>query len=163
MLRQKSAFLVMVLSVVGLVLYVTLFSEILSAMETIRTYTNIATFTALLTVVEIAPVVLLLAGVFGASFGYYKGFKGAGGQDPSGILRMVLGVILIILFVTLFYTIVGAFYTLYGADNASEYTAFQTVVQIAPTVLFLGGIFAGGATAVSGARSFRRRRHSRLR
>lgn len=161
-MRQKSSFLMMTLSVVGLVLYVTLFSNILSALETIRIYTNISTFTALETVVEIAPVVLLLAGVFTASFAYYKGFKGAGSQDATGILRMVLGVILIILFVTLFYTIVTAFYTLYGADNAAEYTAFQTVVQIAPTVLFLSGIFAGGATATSGARAFRKRRHSRL-
>jgi len=161
-MQNKGAFLTMVLSVVGLVLYVTLFSTILSALEAVRVYANISTFIALKTVVEIAPVVLLLGGVFGASFGFYKGYAGAGAQDASGLMRMVLGVILIILFVTLFSTILTSFYTLYGADNASEYTAFQTVVTIAPTVLFLGGIFAGGATAVSGARSWRRRRSRRL-
>jgi len=152
----------MVLAVVGMVLYVTLFSSILTALEAIRSYANLATFTALETVVEIAPVVLLLAGVFAAGFAYYKGYQGSAAQDASGIMRMVLGIIMIILFVTLFSTILAAFYTLYGSTNASEYTAFQTVTQIAPVVLFLSGIFAGGATTVSGGRALRRRRASRL-
>ena len=162
-MKGKSSFLMMTLSVVSIVLFVTLFDTVLAGFETVRTHTNIATFTALSTVVEIAPVVLLLAGVFAASFAYYKGYKGANAQDSSGVMRMVLGVILIILFITLFATIITAFYALYGADNASEYTAFQTVVQIAPTVLFLGGIFAGGMTTVSGARSYGGRRRSALR
>ena len=161
-MKGKSSFMTMALAVIGLVLYVTLFSSILSALETVRTYAQISTFIALKTVVEIAPTVLLLGGVFGVTFAYYKGATGAGAQDASGLLRMVFGVIMIILFVTLFSTILSSFYTLYGADNASEYIAFQTVVTIAPTVLFLGGIFAGGSTAVSGARSWRRRRSRRL-
>ena len=74
---------------------------------------------------------------------------------------MVFGIVQIILFVSLFLTILTGFYTLYGTANASEYTAFTTVVASAPTVLFLAGIFGGTATAVSGARS-RRSRGSRL-
>lgn len=161
-MKGKGSFIVMALSVVGLVVYVTLFSSILSALETIRTYANISTFTALETVVEIAPTVLLLMGVFGASFGFYKGYKGASTSDASGLIRMVFGVIMIILFVTLFYTILTSFYTLYGADNAAEYIAFQTVVQIAPTVLFLMGIFGGGATAVSGAKAWKKQKSRKL-
>lgn len=168
-MKGKSSFLTMTLAVVGVVLYVTLFSSIMSAMDDIREHANIATFTALLTVIKIAPVVLLLSGVFAASFAYYKGYKGAGAQDASGIMRMVLGIIMIILFVTLFSTIMTAFYTLYlgGATanatfSPAEYTAFQTVVQIAPVILFLGGIFAGGVTTASGARAWRSRRRARL-
>lgn len=161
MLKGKSSFIVMTMAVVGVVLYVTMFSNVLSALETIRVYANISTFTALSTVVEIAPTVLLIGGVFAASFGYYRGYQGASAQDSAGVLRMVFGIVQIILFVSLFYTILTSFYTLYGADNASEYTAFQTVVQIAPTVIFLGGIFGGVATAVSGVRA-RRRSRSRL-
>ena len=117
-------------------------------------------FTALETVIDIAPVVLLLAGIFGASFAYYKGYQGAQAQDASGIMRMVLGVILIILFVTLFGTIMTAMQALAVAVNDSGYTALTTVVAIAPVVLFLGGIFAGTATGVSGAKAFRRRRRA---
>jgi len=160
-LKGKSSFITMTFAVVGIVLFVSMFASIMTALETIRTYANIATFTALLTIVQIAPVVLLIGGIFAATFGYYKGYQGAASQDASGVLRMVFGIVQIILFVSLFLTILTGFYTLYGTANASEYTAFTTVVAIAPTVLFLAGIFGGTATAVSGARS-RRRRGSRL-
>jgi len=157
---MRGGFLAMVVSVLGVVLYVTMFSTVLTAFETLRTHANIATFVALETVVEIAPTVLLLAGIFAAGFGYYKGYKSSAqaGSDTSGLMRMVLGILVIILFVTLFSTIVTAMYTLHSADNADQYTAFQTVVTIAPTVLFLAGIFAGGATAAGGYRARRRRR-----
>ena len=161
-IKSKSSFLVMTFSVVGVVLYVAMFSNILSGLEVIRTYTNIATFTALETVVDISATVLLIGGVFAASFGYYKGYKGASAQDSGGVLRMVFGIVQIILFVSLFYTILTGFYTLYSADNASEYTAFQTVVAIGPTVLFLAGIFGGVQTSVSGIRARRGRRRAML-
>ena len=161
-MKDKSSFITMTFAVVGVVLYVAMFANILSALETIRIYANISTFTALETIVEIAPTVLLIGGVFAASFGYYKGYKGASAQDASGVLRMVFGIVQIILFVSLFYTILTGFYTLYGAANASEYTAFTTVVAIGPTVLFLAGIFGGVATTVSGVRTRRRGRRAML-
>ena len=160
-MKGKSSFIVMTFAVVGIVLYVSMFASIMTALVAILEYANLATFTALETIVKIAPVVLLIGGVFAASFGYYKGYKGATAQDSSGVLRMVFGIVQIILFVSLFYTILTGFYTLYGTANASEYTAFTTVVAIGPTVLFLGGIFGGVATTVSGVRA-RRRRGSRL-
>jgi len=160
----------MTFAVVGVVLYVSMFANIMTAMEVIRGYANISTFTALETIVKIAPTVLLIGGVFAASFGYYQGYKGASAQDASGVLRMVFGIVQIILFVSLFYTILISFYTLYlgGATaNASfspaEYTAFTTVTAIAPTVLFLAGIFGGVATAVSGVKTRRRRSRAMLR
>ena len=155
----RGGFLQMVLGVLGIVLYVTIFSSILTATEAIRAYANLSTFTALETVVEIAPTVLLLAGIFAGGFAYYKGYKMSGGEgsDPGGLMRMVLGVLVIILFVTLFSTILSSMYTLYSTTNASEYTAFQTVCQITPTILFLTGIFAGTMTAVSGYKARKRR------
>lgn len=143
-----------------------MFDNIMVAMEVLRTYSNISTFTALETIIKIAPTVLLIGGIFAASFGYYKGYKGAQAQDASGVLRMVFGIVQIILFVSLFYTILTSFYTLYigGATaNASfvpaNYTAFKTVTAIAPTVLFLAGIFGGATTAVGGARARKGRKH----
>ena len=152
----------MTLSVVGLVLWVTLYSSIITAIDTLAALAYLDNFTALETVIDIAPVVLLLGGIFSLSFAYYKGYQGAQAQDASGIMRMVLGVILIILFVTLFATIMTAMQALAVAVNTSGYTALTTVVSIAPVVLFLGGIFAGAATGVSGVKAYRRRRRSSL-
>ena len=161
-IKGKSSFITMIFSVVAVVLWVALFESVLAGLAAILNYANIATFTVLETVVEISATVLLISGMFAAGFGYYKGAKGAAAQDASGILRMVFGIILIILFVTLFLTILASFYTLYSHANASAFTAFTTVVAIAPAVLFLGGLFGGATTAVSGARSFKRRKSSRL-
>ena len=168
-MKNKSSFIVMTFAVIGIVLYMSLFVNVMVAVETIREYTHITTFTALATIVGIAPTVLLIGGIFAASFGYYKGYKGASAQDASSVLRMVFGVVQIILFVTLFATILDSFYALNigGATaNASfspaEYTAFQTVTQIAPAILFLAGIFSGVATGASGVRARSRRRSAML-
>jgi len=161
MFKNKGGFLTMILSVLGVVLYVAMFSSVLTALVAILTYANLSTFIALSTVVRIAPTVLILGGVGLAAFSYAKGNKAAAGSDPGGLMRMVLGVLVIILFATLFSTILSSFYTLYTATNASDFIAFQTVVSILPTILFLGGIFAGGATAVSGYRARRKRSRNR--
>ncbi len=152
----------MVLSVLGVVLYVTLFKSVLDGAYAVYSYTYISTFTALQTVVQIAPTVLLLGGIFAAGFGYWKGLQSAGTHDPSGLMRMVLGVLVIVLFLSMFSTILSAMYTLYSSGNASYFTAFTTVVAIAPTILFLAGIFAGGATVASGIRSRKSRKALRF-
>src|SRR3972149_430944 len=105
MFKNKGGFLTMILSVLGIVLYVAMFDSVLTALVAILTYANLSTFIALSTVVRIAPTVLLLGGVGLAAFGYMKGNKTAAGADPGGLMRMVLGVLVIILFATLFATI----------------------------------------------------------
>ncbi len=165
-MKNKGAggFLAMILSVLGVVLYCSMFASVLTAFESIRTYANISTFTALSTVVTIAPTVLLLVGLLGAGFAFYKGYSSvsAGNSDPGGLLRMVLGILIIILFVTLFSTILSSMYTLYSNASAGNYTAFTTVVAITPTILFLSGIFAGGMTSYSGYKARRGRKALRL-
>jgi len=156
----KGGFLAMVLSVLGVVLYTTMFSTVMTALGALH-FDAGTDFIAFRTVVGISPTVLFLGGIFGAAFAYWRGYKGVagGGSDPGGLMRMVLGVLVIILFVTLFATIITAMSTLYTAysDN-TDWVAFGTVLSISPTVLFLGGIFAGGSTAVGGYRARRRRR-----
>jgi len=155
---MKSGFMPMILSVLGVVLFTTMFATVMTSLSTLSATSGISNFTALSTVIGIAPTVLFLAGVFGAGLVYYRGFKASATGDPGGMMRMVLGVLVVILFITLFATIVTSVTTIYDlyASNTS-WIAFGTVMSIAPTVLFLGGIFAGSATAISGykARSSR--------
>ncbi len=161
MLKGKGGFLAMVLSVLGVVLYTTLFSTILTAFTTLAANAHISTFVAFETIIKIAPTVLMLAGLLAAGLIYWKGYGklSSGGGDTSGILRMVLGALMVILFVTLFDTILTSFYTLWLADNTAKYfIAFQTICTILPTILFLAGVFAGVATGVGGYKARRSRR-----
>lgn len=162
-MRMKAGtggFLTMVFAVLGAVLFITMFSNILTAMEPLIDYANLSTFTALSIGLKIAPTVLLLAGTVGAAALYTVGYKNVskGAADAGGMIRIVFGILIIILFVTLFYTILTSMYTLYGHANASYYIAFTTVVAILPVIMFLMGIFGGVATAVGGYRARRRRR-----
>ncbi len=152
--KGTGAFLQMVLSVLGIVLWVTMFSSIMTAFNNIYSgATSLTNFIAFGTVLSIAPSILFIAGVFGGAFLYYKGYKKAIGSGVNSLLIMVLGALEIILFVTLFTTIITAMSTLDSTTNLTNYIAMQTVVRISPTILFLGGIFAGGMTAVGGWRS----------
>ena len=54
----KGGFLVMILSVLGVVLFVTMFSTVMTAFDTLLNHVSIGTFTAMETVVQIAPTVL---------------------------------------------------------------------------------------------------------
>lgn len=154
-MRSKGGFVAMVMAAVGIVLFITLFENIMTAFDDLLLVVGIGDFIAFEIVVLIAPTVLLLAGVFGAGFAYYRGYKSisAGSADAGGLLRMVMGVLVIILFVTLFETIATAFADLYALYAGSDYIAFDTCLTIAPTILFLGGIFAGVATSVGGFRA----------
>jgi hypothetical protein len=155
MMGKNSGFLMMILSVLGVVLYVTMFSNILDAFDTLGDFATISSYIAMSTVVSIAPTVLFLAGVLGAGAIYVVGYKKAASAGTNGLLLMVMGALEIILFVTLFSTIMTAMEVLRTTSSvvANDYIAFGTVVTIAPTVLFLAGIFAGAATAVAGYKS----------
>lgn len=157
MIGKNSGFFTMILSVLGLVLYVTMFSNILTAFDTLGDTANLSSYIAMGTVISIAPTVLFLAGIFGAGTAYAIGYKKAQSQGTNGLLLMVMGALEIILFVTLFSTIMTAMETLRTTASvvAGDYIAFGTVVTIAPTVLFLAGIFAGTATAVGGYKAWK--------
>ena len=146
-----SGILMMVFSTLGVVLYCTMFSTVMTAIVALLAVAGIGSFIAFSTIVGIAPTVLVLGGIMAAGVVYYKGYKQSATNDPSGIMRMVVGVLELILFITLFATIAGSFVTLYTAYGSNTtFIAFGTVLTILPTILFLLGVFASVATSYSG-------------
>lgn len=108
-------FMQMVYSILGLVLFTSMFSSIMTALAALYSATGASSFIAFTTVIGITPVILLLGGSAAAGFFYYKGYKGvsSGGTDPSGLLRLVLGILQVILFATLYSTVLSSFYSTY--------------------------------------------------
>ena len=159
-MKKYGGVLVTVMSLLGLVLFTSLFATIMTAMNVMRYTSALTNYTAFDTILGIAPVILWLGGLFGTGFAFYKGQSMAAGQDAAGFLRMVMGIVTLVLFITLFSTVVTGIGTVYDGTNASNYTAFQTVVGISPTILFLAGVFASVSTAAGGLRARRRYRSS---
>lgn len=159
---KGGGFLMMVLSILGVVLYVTLFSNILTGFVSLESVTNAASYTAYSTVVKIAPTILFLVGIFGAGLLYYKGYKTASNSGVNGMMMVVFGALELILFTALFVTIMSAMETLRTNANVGDFTALSTVIQIAPAVLLLGGLFAGGMSVVSGAKKIKKGRKSSM-
>lgn len=159
---KDSGFLKMVISTLVIVLWVTLFSSILSGFETLRVWPTIASYPLFLIIVRIVPTVLFLVVIFGGAAIYTVGYKQAVAQGINGLILAVSGALEIILFVTLFATIMTGFDAIMTFGNLSQYIALSTVIALTPAVLFLLGIFGGGATAVGGARQFAKQRKGGL-
>lgn len=159
---KYSGVMVVVMALLGMILFVSMFSTIMSAINNLRYgATSLTNFIAFDTILSIAPSILWLGGLLGAGFAYYKGYSIVSGKDSSGFMRMVMGVLTLVLFVTMFLTVLSNVNTVYGSTNASNYVAFTTIVGITPTILFLAGIFASVSSGIQGYRQSRRRRGAR--
>jgi len=160
-MKNKGGFVGMVSAILGVVLVTSMFATVMTQLGNVYGHASASSFIAFTTVVGIAPTVLILATVLGGGLAYGLGLRqvGKSGSDPSGLMRMVMGVLAIILFAALFSTILTNFGTLYTSYSSNtDWIAFGTVISILPTILFLGGIFAGGATVYSGYKARRGRR-----
>ncbi len=150
---KNSGFFMMVIAILSMVLYVTLFNNILTGFVSLLSVTNAASYIAYSTVVQIGPTILFLGGIFGMGMLYYKGYQKATGAGVNGLFLIVLGALEIILFVTLFTTIMSAMETIRTNASIDSFIALSTVVQIAPVILLLGGLFAGAMTVTAGVRA----------
>ena len=163
--KNKGGMLAMVFSILGVVLVASMFDTILTTLGTLRATSGASDFLVFTTVVGISPTILLLVMLGGGAYGFYKGyssFAGSGG-DASGLVRIVIGALMIIVFVSMFSTVITSMHLVWAnagnngtVDNTSVWIALRTVSSIMPTVLFLGGIFAGVATTVGGIRARKR-------
>jgi len=158
--KSKGGFITMVMSAVAIVLFVTLFQNVMDALDNLLLVAGIGDFKAFEIIIIIAPTVLMLSGVIGSGIGYYKGYSSVSksGGDTAGLIRMVMGLLVIVLFITLFETIATAFVDMLALYAGGDYIAFETILTIIPTLLFIGGIFAGVATTVGGYRSRRKKK-----
>jgi hypothetical protein len=160
MFKGKGGLMSLVLSVLGIVLFVTMFATILDSLVTlVGTGVTILNYTILSTCIKIAPVVLMVSipAVLGVTA--YKGYSRVSESDAGGLMRIIMGVLWIILFIAMFSTILTGFETVRAHANITYFIALSTVTVIMPTIIFLGGLFSGGLVAVAGIKqSFRKNR-----
>ncbi len=155
---KNGAFILMIIGVLGLVLWTNMFPTILNGLVSLANLDYLSNYTAMDTILKISASVLYLGGIFGTAWLQRMGYQRATGAGVNALLITVLGVLEIILFVTLFATIMSGIETIRTADNVDYFIALTTVVQLSPAILFLMGIFSGGAMAVGGWRQHRGRR-----
>ena len=150
-------FLGMVLTFLGIVLWVTLFGSIVTQFGVLLAYAHLSSFTLLQTLYQIGPVVIFLGVLGGLGWGYYKSYMSSNKGDGVNMLMwVVFGALQIILFLSLFPTVVTSLYTVLTDSSISSYIALSTVVQISAAIIFLGGIFAGGWNIAQGVKSGRK-------
>jgi hypothetical protein len=143
----------MIVGILGLVLWTNMFPTILTGLVTLANLDYIANYTAFETVLKISASVIYLGGIFGMAWIQKFGYQQASSAGVNMLIATVLGVLEIILFVTLFATVMTGIEAVRTADNVSYFIALSTVVQLSPAILFLLGLFSGGAMAVSGYKS----------
>lgn len=159
MLKKNGGLLAMIFSVIGTVVWVSLFTEVMAGFDNLFLIVGIDDLLLFTLILNYAPTILLLGGIAAAGVAYYAGYKQVAAKDVNGMIRMIFAGLGLVLFVTMFATIAQAFvdlYTVYAADP--NYPIFDLAVSIAPTILFLGGIVAFVGTGVGGARARSRRR-----
>lgn len=148
---KYGGFLKMIFATVIIVLFCASYSTILAAFNTIWITVGLSNFIGMDIATRIGPTLVYIMAVLGAAALYKSGYSqiAGGSADTSGVLRMIFGILNIILFLTLFSTILTNLATVYASAN-STWIALQIVVSISAVVLFLSGLFAGGATAYGG-------------
>ncbi len=159
---MKGGILVKVFTVLGIVLFAAMFPTIYAAIGGLRYgYGALTNYIAFDTILSIAPTLLWLAGIGAFSVSEVITYRNLAAKDARGFMMMIMGVLEIVLFTTMFGTVLSNIATLYtGATNATGLTfvAYSTVISIAPTLLFLGGIGSGlFSTAAGGRKAWRSR------
>lgn len=152
-----AAFLGMVFTFLGIVLWTTLFGTIMAQFDTLMAYANLSSFTLLETLYKIGPVIIFLGVLGGLGWGYYKSYMSSKGKGDgiNSLMWIVFGALQIILFLSLFPTVVTSLYTVLSLSSIANYIALSTVVQISAAIIFLGGLFAGGWNVATGVRAVR--------
>jgi hypothetical protein len=149
-------FMVMIVSFLGMVLWATLFKTVMGFFDALAAFPTASAYIVFSTIIDIAPTILFIGGVFGAGLGYRQGYRQAtGAAGINGLLLIVFGALEIILFLAMFPTIMTALEAIRTSATIANYIALGIVIEIAPAILLLGGLFAGGSAISGGVKGIR--------
>lgn len=154
MLKKNGGLLAMILSIVGIVVWVTMFEDVMLGFDALWAIVGIEDLFMMPILLGYGPTIILLAVIGGMAVAYYAGAKSLAVKDTNGLIRMVMAALSLVVFITMFSEVATVFvglFTLYDADP--NYPIFGLTCSIAPAILFLGGIVAIVGTGVSGARA----------
>ena len=150
---STGGFMIMILSFLGMVLWATMFETIMTFFDALAAFPTASAYIVFETIIQIAPTILFIGGIFGAAWGYQKGYKQATGQGINSLLMIVSGALELILLLAMFPSIMTALESIRTMATIDTYIALEIVVQIAPAILLLGGLFMGGRSIVGGVKS----------
>jgi len=154
---QTAGFMVMIISFLGMVLWVTLFGTIMTFFSALAAWPSASAYIVFSTIVGIAPTILFIGGLAGGAFGYRHGYQQVTGSEEgvNSLMLVVFGALEVILLLAMFPSIMKALDGIL-ALNLTNYIALSIVIQISPAILLLGGLFAGGSTIMGGAKRLRK-------
>ncbi len=76
------------------------------------------------------------------------------------VMKVVMGIIVIVIAFAMFPIVLDGTHTVLSDANLSDYTGLESIVSIAPLIIFVGMLFGGGLLTFSGARSRSRKKKS---
>lgn len=134
--------------ILNIVVSAIFFPILFTAIDAIRTYAHIASFSIIGSIILIFPLMILFL-VFGAGgVMVYQGATGKGGT--FNMMQTVEGELVIFMGLTLFPLILAAFYTMIITDNGT-YTGFSDVVPILALLILFTVSGLGGNMMLQGS------------
>lgn len=71
------------------------------------------------------------------------------------VMKVVMGIIVIVIAFAMFPIVLDGTHTVLSDANLSDYTGLESIVSIAPLIVFVGMLFGGGLLTFSGVRKRR--------
>ena len=78
----------------------------------------------------------------------------------SEVMKVVMGIIVIVIAFAMFPIVLDGTHTVLSDANLSDYTGLESIVSIAPLIIFVGMLFGGGLLTFSGVRGRSRKKKS---
>ncbi|MDD5095170.1 MAG: hypothetical protein PHV74_12465 [Dehalococcoidia bacterium] len=78
----------------------------------------------------------------------------------ANVKKVVGGLVLIVIALSMFPIVLDATGTILDDANLADYTGLESLVSIAPLIIFVGMIFSGGFFVFTGARTARKSKQS---
>ncbi len=77
------------------------------------------------------------------------------------VMKVVMGIIVIVIAFAMFPIVLDGTHTVLSDANLSDYTGLESIVSIAPLIVFVGMLIGGGLLTFSGVRNRKRRQNKK--